>query len=431
MQRADTVVIGGGQAGLAVSWELTQRSHDHVVLERGQVANRWRTGGWDSLRMLTPNWMSRLPGRSYAGGDPDGFQSAAELVDYLQAYAESFTAPVSVGTGVYSVRRNGDGYRVDTNQGRWSARAVVIATGACGSAYVPELSAHLAGGIHQLTPDQYRNPKALPEGGVLIVGGAASGVQIAQELRRSGRPVTLSTGRHVRVPRTYRGMDIWWWLEQLGRLDRSIEEVARPERARREPSLQLVGRPGEDLDLAVLAREGVTIAGRLIAAEGSRVGFAADLSRSAAAADTKLRRLLDAIDSHIGAHGLRDEVLAPAPYQPFRLPSGPRELDLHRAGVGTVIWATGCRPSYPWLRVPVLDAQGEIRQRRGATHEPGLYAVGLRWGQRRNSSLLDGARHDAAAVVADLSGARRGNAQAPAGGTGDPAGQPRPARITA
>lgn len=414
MQTVDTVVIGGGQAGLAVSWELTQRGHDHVVLERGQVADRWRTAGWDTLRLLTPNWMSRLPGWSYCGDDPDGYRPAAELVDDLQAYADSFAAPVLTGTTVSAVRRHGHGYRVDTDRGSWSARAVVIATGACGSAYVPAVSVGLSRRIHQLTPDRYRNPAGLPDGGVLVVGGSASGVQIAQELRRSGRRVTLSTGRHARVPRSYRGMDIWWWLEQLGRLGRSIEDVARPERARREPSLQLVGRPGEDLDLGVLAADGVTIAGRLVAAEGTLVRFDADLPRSTASADATLRRLLDAIDSHVVAHGLRDEVLEPASYRRIDLAPGPSILDLAADGIGSVIWATGYQPSYPWLHVPVLDRSGQLDQHRGVTPAPGLFAVGLRFGQRRSSSLLHGARDDAAAVVGHLTRSRSGEPMAAA-----------------
>lgn len=407
-QHVDTVVIGGGQAGLAVSWGLTQHSHDHVVLERGQVANRWRESGWDSLRLLTPNWMSRLPGWSYRGDDPDGYLPASGLIDYLAAYAHSFTAPVVTGTVVSSVSQCGDRYRIDTDGGRWSARSVVVATGACGSPYVPDLSTGFPADVYQLTPSGYRNPAALPTGGALVIGASASGVQIAQELRRSGRRVVLSVGRHNRVPRGYRGMDIWWWLEQLGRLDRTAEGVADIVRVRQEPSLQLVGRPGEDLDLGILAREGVTIAGRLVGVAGHRVEFADDLALSTGAADARLRRLLDAIDSHVGAHGLQSEVLEPTTLRRFELPRGLRNLDL-TSGISTVIWATGYRPHYQWLHVPVLDAAGQVREHGGRTSAPGLYGVGLPFGQRRSSSLLDGVGRDAAAVVADLVRDRCGN----------------------
>ena len=402
--RTETVVIGGGQAGLAVSAHLTGAQRDHVVLERGRVGERWRAHGWDSLRLLTPNWMSRLPGWSYRGDEPDGYMPRAELVDHLQGYADAFGAPVRPHTEVRSVSQDAAGYRVRTDRGDWSTRHVVVASGACAQPFVPAAATPLTAEVVQLSPRGYRNPDRLPPGGVLVVGGSASGVQIADEVRRSGRSVVLSTGRHTRAPRSYRGMDIWWWLEQLGRLDRTIEQMRFPGRARREPSLQLTGRRGEDLDLAVLAERGVVVTGRLVQAEGRHVRFADDLHRTTAAADAGLRRLLDAIDSHVVRHGLAAEVLAPAAYCPVHLATGPRGLDLVGAGIRTVIWATGYRPSYPWLHVPVLDRLGQIRQHRGVTPAPGLYAVGLRFGQRRSSGLLDGVRHDARAVVAHLTG---------------------------
>lgn len=407
-QQVDTVVVGGGQAGLAVSWALTQRRREHVVLERGQVADRWLTASWDSLRLLTPNWMSRLPGWSYRGEDQEGYSSAAQLVGYLREYSGSFGAPVLTETNVLSVRHRDGHFEVTTDRGRWVARHVVVATGACGSPHIPALATGLASGITQVTPAAYRNPAGLPGGGVLVVGGSASGVQITQELANAGRRVVLSVGQHTRAPRTYRGMDIWWWLDQLGRLDRSIDDVTDIDRARAETSLQLVGRAGMDIDLGILARDGVDIAGRLVSAGGQSVEFAGDLPRSTAVADVRLRRLLDSIDSHVTAHGLSSEVLEPAPYRPVRLPPGLQRLDLAAEGIRTVVWATGYQPSYPWLRVPVLDAAGQIRQRRGLTAVPGLYAVGLRFGQRRSSTLLDGARHDAAAVVTHLVDCRSG-----------------------
>jgi putative flavoprotein involved in K+ transport len=405
----DTVVIGAGQAGLAVSRHLTDHDIEHVVLERGRVANRWRSDGWDSLRLLTPNWMSRLPGWSYRGDDPDGFMSVAELIEYLQGYADSFAPPVITDTTVSSVRLADRGYRVRTDDGVWLARNVVIATGTCGSPSVPPMATRLTA-VHQLTPSTYRNPIELPDGGVLVVGASASGVQIAQELCRSGRRVVLSTGRHLRLPRSYRGLDIWWWLSQMGRLDEEAEPVTAvdPEKGRGDLSAQLVGRAGEDVDLGTLAAEGVVVAGRVVAASTHRVTLADDLEASTAAADRRLRRLLDSIDSYVARLGLESEVLDPPPYRPVTLPPAPRTLNLAAERIATVIWATGYRSSYPWLHVPVLNAFGQLRQSRGRTPAPGLYCVGLRFGQRRNSSLLDGVRHDAAAVVNHVL-ATRGN----------------------
>lgn len=412
-QHVDTVIIGGGQAGLATSWELTQRGLDHVVLERGDIAQRWRTAGWDSLRLLTPNWMSRLPGWSYRGDDPDGFLPAGEVVRYLRDYGDSFGAPVLTDTTVQTVRIADGRLLICTDSLSWSARNVVVATGACATPHIPDLATGLSPAIGQLTPAEYRNPAGLPDGGVLVVGASASGVQIAQELNHAGRRVTLSVGAHTRVPRTYRGMDIWWWLDLLGRLHRPSEGLD-PSRARSEPSLQLVGRTDEDIDLGILAQDGVRITGRVIAAHGNRVEFAADLQRSTAVADARLRRLLHAIDSSVALHGLRAEVLDSAPYRPVVLPNSQQQLDLATAGIGTVIWATGYRPNYPWLQVPVLDPTAHIRQRGGLTAVPGLYAVGLRFGQRRSSTLLDGVRHDADAVVCHIVRGRSDDEVAPA-----------------
>lgn len=405
-QRVESVVVGGGQAGLAVSWHLTRHAVEHVVLEQGGVGHRWARAGWDSLRLVTPNWMSRLPGWAHHGSDPDGFRSAPELLAYLRGYADSFGAPVLTGTTVWSVRRAGDRFRVDTDRASWSARTVVVATGACGTPDVPALAAGLPATIAQLTAGQYRNPDVLPEGAVMVVGASASGTQIARELHRSGRQVVLSAGGHTRVPRSYRGRDIWWWLDALGRLDRSVEDQGRPDRAQREASLQLVGRAGEDIDLGLLAAEGLQVTGRLTATGGRRVHFAPDLTRTTFLAEARHRRLLDAMDSYVSAHDLHAQVAAVPRYRRVQLEPGVREIDLSRAGIRVVIWATGYRSHLPWLRLPVLDGAGHIRHRGGVTPEPGVYTVGQPFG-RRNSTLLDGVRHDAAAVVGHLTGGGR------------------------
>jgi len=396
MPRIDTVIIGAGQAGLALSRCLTDRGREHLVLERGRTAERWHSERWGSLRLLTPNWMSRLPGWAYRGPDPNGFMTAPEVADYFVRYAHSFDAPVSETTTVEALERRDTEFVVRTDRSTWRAANVVIATGWCDEPAVPALAATVDSRIHQTTPSAYRNPATLPDGGVLVVGAAASGVQLADELRRAGREVVLAAGSHTRLPRRYRGMDIWWWLEQIGSLDRTIDELTDHGRARREPSLQLVGRPdGRGVDLATLQALGVRLTGRLTGASGSTARFASDLPRTTAKAEARLRRVLADIDEFIAANGLTDEVFAPEPIRSVDASRAPERLDLRAAGITTVLWATGFRRPYPWLRVPVLDATGELRHRRGVTPVPGLYVLGQRFQHRRNSNFIDGVRHDA------------------------------------
>ena len=405
MPSTRVVIIGAGQAGLAVSYLLTAASIDHLVLERGRTAERWRSQRWDSLRLLTPNWMSRLPGWSYRGADPDGFMPAADVAGYLAGYAESFRAPVRAETTVLSVRRHRGRYLVGTDAGSWAADAVVIATGFCDEPAVPAAAAGLDPAIHQVTPDRYRNPSELPAGGVLVVGASATGAQLADELAADGREVLMAVGRHTRLPRRYRGRDIMWWLDSMGVLDRLVdhERIHRPP----EPSLQIVGsgpdaRP-RDVDLPSLQARGIRLGGRLVGLDGTHGTFADDLPATAAAADAKLARLLRRIDDHVTT-GPEFEVVPPGRVRPLVPDSvaAPTRLDLRAAGVRSVLWATGCRRRYPWLHVPVLDAAGEIRHTAGLTAAPGLAVVGQRWQTRRSSTFLDGVRHDAAIVVDHL-----------------------------
>jgi putative flavoprotein involved in K+ transport len=408
MNSIDTIVIGAGHAGLAVSRLLTEAGREHVVLDRGRVAERWRTQRWDSLHLLSPNWANRLPGPDrgdyQSDGDPNGFMSAGQFVAHLERYAESFGAPVVGGTTVWELSPATSGqYRLVTDHGTWRARNVVIATGPHGT---PRMPAGL-GTAQVLMSNNYRNPALLPAGGVLVVGASASGMQIADELSRSGRDVTLAVGRHTRMPRQYRGMDAFWWLETTGRLARTIHEVCDPVAARREPSVQLVGRPGgqshqRDLDLVTLQAGGVRLVGRFDGMQGTKARFRADLAEHVAAADVKLHRLLDSVDEHIARSGLTTEVL-PA-HRPRRLdvPSPIRLLDLAHERIGTVVVATGYRPDYPWLRLPIIAPDGSIRQDRGVTDAPGVYVVGQRFQHRRDSAFIGGARHDARAVVRHL-----------------------------
>lgn len=414
MPTTDTVVIGAGHAGLAVSRLLTAAGHDHVVLDRGRVAERWRTERWDSLRLLTPSWMTRLPGWHYTGPDPEGFMPVGRLVHHLEQYAGSFDAPVQTSTTVERVTSGRSGYLVCTDRGTWSARHVVVATGPWGRPRVPR-SVRPSPDIEVVTASSYRNPTGLPPGGVLVVGASSSGVQIADELSRSGRRVLLAVGRHTRMPRRYRGMDVFWWLERTGRLARTIDEVPDPAAARREPSLQLVGRPapdhGDDLDLGTLLRQGVGLLGRLERIDGRRTTFRQDLAVTTADADRRMNRFLDAVDEHVDSTGLTREVWPGTRPRPISPPPSPTRLDLRGAGVSTILLATGYVPDHAWLRLPVLAADGSIRQRRGVTPAPGVYVVGQRFQHRRDAGFIDGARHDAHAVVAHITA----GGQVPAG----------------
>ena len=278
MPTTDTIVIGAGQAGLAASYCLADRGVDHVVLERGRVAERWRSERWDSLRLLTPNWMSRLPGWSYTGPDVHGYMTTTEVVDYFQGYADATSAPVIEHSAVLHLAAGDDGFGVTTTADQWRAANVVIATGWCDQPALPTMARHLDPAIAQVAPAAYRNQGSLPDGGVLIVGASATGVQLADELAVAGRPVVLAVGGHTRLPRLYRGMDIFWWLERIGSLDRTVDQLPDPDAARHEPSLQLVGRPDHrNLDLAVLQKAGVELAGRLTGIDGHHASFAPDL----------------------------------------------------------------------------------------------------------------------------------------------------------
>jgi putative flavoprotein involved in K+ transport len=402
---ATTIIIGAGQSGLAMSRHLTARSIDHVVLERGEVANSWRTERWDSLRLLTPNWQSRLPDYSYDGDDPDGFMTMSEVVRYLQRYAEVSDAPVVTGTQVTRVRQAEGGYEVSTSQGPWRCRMVVIASGAYNIASVPSLGADLPHDVTSLTPVQYRNPGLLPDGGVMIVGASASGIQLAREIHASGRRVLLSVGEHVRVPRSYRGRDILWWMDAIGAMDVHYDAVEDIERARRLPSLQLVGTPERiTVDLNGLRKVGIELVGRLVGLRDSKVQFSGSLANHCALADLKMDRLLASIDGWVSTNGLAGQFPAPHRYRPTDVgPETRLGLDLHDSRIRTVIWATGYRPDYSWLDVPVLDRKGRIRHDGGIVAAPGMYVLGLPFMRRRKSSFIDGAGDDAADLAAHLS----------------------------
>lgn len=403
----ETLIVGAGQAGLALSRCLTELGRDHLVLERGRLAERWRSERWDSFTLLSPNWQTRLPGHQYQGPDPDGYMTREQIVDFFDGYARSFAAPVHTGVRVTNVARAAHGWTVWTDSGRYEARNVVIATGHHQRPSVPRLSGALPGHVFQLHTSQYRNPAWLPPGGVLVVGAGPSGQQIADELVRSGRRVHLSVGRHRSVPRRYRGQDSYWWMDRLGMLDRTVDTLASPAAARRAPSAVLTG-GDEDLDLRRLVAHGVTPTGHLGAVEGPVLRMADDLAANLAAADDNARRFRTAVDAHVRATRL--DVPDDANGEPGPaawVEHAPCVLDLERAGIRTVVWATGFTRDYSWLHAPVLDSDGEPIHHRGVTAAPGLFFLGLRWQHRRNSNLIDGVGRDAAYLAEQIDATTR------------------------
>jgi putative flavoprotein involved in K+ transport len=376
------------------------------VLERGEVANSWRRERWDSLRLLTPNWQSRLPGLRYEGPDPDGYMTVPEVTELVERFAKVSRAPVRTGTNVTSVRRTDDGYRVTTDRGELACRTVVIASGACNQAARPGFSAAVPESVEQLTPFDYRDPGRLPDGGVLVVGASATGVQLAAELQRSGRPVTLSVGEHVRLPRTYRGRDVLWWMDTAGVWGQRYDEVEDLTRARRLPSPQLVGTPERTtLDLNALTVLGVELVGRWAAVRDGKALFSGGLRNVFSLADLKMNRLLGTFDEWAETDGREAEVAAPERFERTAAPSSTRlQLDLRSGEIRAVVWATGFRPDYGWLDVPVVDEKGHLRHEGGVVDSPGLYALGLPVLRRRRSTFICGIEDDAREVIEHLAG---------------------------
>ena len=370
------------------------------------MANSWRRERWDSLRLLTPNWQSRLPGLRYEGPDPDGYMTAGEVTDFIERFAAVSRAPVRTGTAVTSVRPSGDGYLVTTGGGEIAARAVVIASGACNRASVPAFAGEVPASVEQFTPFDYGDPDKLPDGGVLVVGASATGVQLAAELQRSGRPVTLSVGEHVRLPRVYRGRDVLWWMDTAGVWDQRYDEMDDLTRARRLPSPQLVGTPERTtLDLNALTALGVELVGRWAMTRDGRALFSGGLRNMFSLADLKLRRLLDTFDEWALTSGRDAEFGPPERLEPTRAPESSRlQLDLGSGEIRSIVWATGFRPEYGWLDVPVVDAKGHLRHEGGVVDSPGLYALGLPVLRRRRSTFICGIEDDARAVTDHLAG---------------------------
>ncbi len=375
-----------------------------MVLDRGEVANSWRRERWDSLRLLTPNWQCRLPGCRYDGPDPDGYMSVDEVVEFISRFAAVSSAPVRTNTNVTSVTRANDGYDVLTTNGDFRCRCVVVASGACNLPSVPRLRDSVPAPIEQFTPFDYRNPAQLPDGGVLVVGAAATGVQLAYEIQLSGRPVTLSIGEHVRLPRTYRGRDVLWWMDASGVWNQRYDEVDDLTRARRLPSPQLVGTPERmTLDLNALGAMDVELVGRLSAVRDGRALFSGGLRNLFALADLKMDRLLDTFDEWASGNSRDGDASEPERFEPTRVPESSRlQIDLRSGEIRSIVWATGFRPDYSWLHLPVVDEKGLLRHEGGVVDAPGMYALGLPVLRRRKSTFIHGIEDDAREVVDEL-----------------------------
>ena len=395
----DVVVIGAGHAGLAFSHCLSEGSIDHVILERGEIANSWRSERWDSLTLLTPNWQCKVPGFSYAGDDPDGFMAMPELIEFIDAYAAHSSAPVKTQTTVTSVSRDNSngGYSVTTDAGQWRCRSVVVASGACNVPVVTKVADHIPHGIQSITPHQYQSPDQLDAGGVMVVGASATGLQLAEEIQRSGREVTIAVGEHVRMPRVYRGRDILWWLDRIGISNERYDEVDDVIRARSLPSPQLVGSAEKaTLDLNTMTTNGTKLVGRLMGFNNDVAQFSGSLRNVCALADLKMGRMLAAIDAWIDDNDDASSFGATQRFAETKVDeSPPLLLNLNKEGIRTILWATGFRPDYSWLDVPVLNYKGLMKHDGGVTDSPGLYVIGLPVLRRRKSSFIHGVEDDA------------------------------------
>ena len=407
VEKIDTLVVGGGQAGVAMSEHLSKSSVPHLVLERHRIAERWRTERWDSLVANGPAWHDRFPGMAFPDADPDAFISKEKVADYFVAYAEMIEAPIRCGVEVKTVERlvGRSGFRVETSDGVIEATNVVAATGAFQHPIIPSLVPEAAG-LMQIHSSNYRNPDQLADGAVLVVGAGSSGVQIADELNRAGRRVYLSVGPHDRPPRAYRGRDFCWWLGVLGKWD-----AQTPALGAEHVTIAVSGaRGGQTIDFRRLAAQGMVLVGRTQTFGNGVVSFAADLTTNIARGDANYMSVLDEADAYVARNGL-DLPLEPSAREiapdPQCMTDPILELNLADAGIGSIIWATGFTVDYNWLQVDVFDEKGKPRHQRGVSTEPGIYFLGLPWQSRRGSSFIWGVWHDAKHLADHISTQRK------------------------
>ncbi|MFD3588384.1 MSMEG_0569 family flavin-dependent oxidoreductase [Streptomyces sp. NPDC058683] len=401
-------VIGGGQAGLSVSYCLRERGVEHVVFEANRVGHEWRARRWDSFCLVTPNWQCKLPGYPYRGGDPDGFMVRADIVRYLEDYVAFFQPPLVEGVSVTRVRRAPTGvYELATTDGDFTADQVVVATGPYHTPRIPRAAERLPSGVRQLHSSGYRSPDRLPAGAVLVVGTGQSGCQIAEDLHLAGRQVHLAVGGAPRVARFYRGRDCVAWLDEMGHYARPIDEFDDAGAVRMRVNHYVTGRDGgRDIDLRAFARDGMRLHGRLTSVEGRVLGFAGDLKANLDRADAVAESIKDAIDAHVAAHGID------APHEPRYTPvwepdGGPDGLDLTAAGITSVVWATGFSRDHRWIEIPAFDGRGYPMHWRGVTSVPGLYFLGLPWQHTWGSGRFEAVGRDAEFIAGHIDAGRR------------------------
>ncbi len=407
VEKTDTLIVGGGQAGIAMSEHLSNNRIPHIVLERNRIAERWRSERWDSLVANGPAWHDRFPGLEFTDDHPDSFVPKERVADYFVSYAEMINAPIRCGVDVRKGQRNQGrpGFRIETTQGVFEARNIVAATGAFQHPVIPAIVPKEAG-IFQIHSSSYRNPDQLPKGAVLVVGAGSSGVQIADELLRTGKDVFLSVGPHDRPPRQYRGRDFVWWLGVLGKWD-----AAAMEPGTEHVTIAVSGAyGGKTIDFRRLAARGMTLVGRTESFDNGTLKFAADLAQNIRQGDASYLSMLDEADEYIARNGLdlpdepRARDFAP---DPECMTNPIRELNIDKAGIRSVIWATGFSQDYDWLQVNAFDHTGKPRHQRGVSAEPGVYFLGLPWQSRRGSSFIWGVWHDAK-YIADHIATQRG-----------------------
>jgi len=401
-------IVGGGQAGLSMSYCLKERSLDHIVFEKNQVGYSWRAKRWDTFCLVTPNWQCQLPGYPYAGNDPHGFMQRDEIVQYITAYAASFDPPLQEGVEVLKVLKNeAEGvFAITTSIGDFTADQVVIAVGSYHTPKLPDLSARFPGAIVQFHSSEYKNPESLPDKAVLVVGTGQSGCQIAEDLHLAGKQVHLCVGGAPRSPRRYRGKDVVDWLDQMGYYDLSIDDHPQKEKARSNTNHYVTGRDGgREIDLRQFAREGMQLHGKLKQVSNSTLEFAANLKQNLDQADTVAENIKKSIDSFIEKNHLH----APTepPYQPVWQPETELlTLDYKQANIGAIIWCTGYQSDFSWIEVPVFDGKGYPGHDRGVTGVRGLYFLGLPWLYTWGSGRFSGVARDAA-YLADTIAAKR------------------------
>ncbi|QND46042.1 NAD(P)-binding domain-containing protein (plasmid) [Rhizobium lusitanum] len=407
IEQIDTLIVGAGQAGLAASEHLTNNNVSHLVVERNRIAERWRSERWDSLVANGPAWHDRFPSMTFADIDPDSFAPRDKIVDYFVAFAEKIAAPIRCGVEVKALSKleDGSGFRAETSQGVIEAKNVIVATGPFQKPIIPALLPADTG-IVQIHSAAYRNPAQLPAGAVLVVGAGSSGVQIADELARAGRSVYLSVGPHNRPPRSYRGHDFVWWLGALG-----LWDVKTNDPALEHVTIAVSGaRGGHTVDFRDLAAKGIILVGRAESYQGGMMRFASDLAKNIAAGDADYLSVLDSADAYIARKGLNfpeepeARIIGPAPQCAIK---PVLELDLAKAGITSIIWATGYKLDFSWLNLDAFDEKGRPDHKKGVSKVPGLYFVGLAWLSRRASPFIWGAWHDAKYVAEQIASRAR------------------------